>query len=170
MFRAPVVVSNCARSLLLPVAASKLGVVTRLFQYALLAATVSLVGCRLPSETKYTYAPLAIADPASNVFPASSPTAAAASPAPPADRKQPMITVSPTNVLSGRVVVADPHDRFVVLNYPIGHLPRKDQLLYLYRHGVKVGEAKATGPQRDDNIVADTLRGAPRIGDEVRNP
>jgi hypothetical protein len=158
------------RGLLLQIAAPKLGVVTRLFHYALLTATVALAGCRLSPETKYTYAPLSVADPESNVPPASRPAAAPAAPAPLADRNRPIITVSPTNVLSGRVVVADPQDRFVVLNYPIGHLPRKDQRLNLYRQGMKVGEARVTGPQRDDNIVADTLSGNPRIGDEARNP
>jgi hypothetical protein len=44
-----------------------------------------------------------------------------------------------------------------------------DQTLFLYRDGLKVGEVKITGPQKDENIVADLLHGEARAGDEVRD-
>ena len=34
-----------------------------------------------------------------------------------------------------------------------------DQILFLYRDGLKVGEVKITGPQRDNDIVADLVTG-----------
>jgi hypothetical protein len=39
----------------------------------------------------------------------------------------------------------------------------------VYRRGLKVGEVKVTGPQRDDNIVADITAGEAAVGDEVRD-
>ena len=59
--------------------------------------------------------------------------------------------------------------RFVVLNFPVGHLPAVEQHLNLYRRGSKVGEVKVTGPQNDDNVVADLLAGDSEIGDQVRD-
>jgi hypothetical protein len=58
---------------------------------------------------------------------------------------------------------------FVVLNFPLGHMPGRDQHLSLYRRGLKVGEVKITGPQQDDNTVADLVAGTAEIGDEARN-
>ena len=40
--------------------------------------------------------------------------------------------------------------------------------LNVYRHGVKVGELSVTGPQRDDNIVADIVSGDLQAGDAAR--
>jgi hypothetical protein len=42
------------------------------------------------------------------------------------------------------------------------------QSLNLYRRGLKVGEVKVTGPQREDNIVADLVAGEAGVGDEAR--
>ena len=39
----------------------------------------------------------------------------------------------------------------------------------LFRSGMKVGEVKITGPQRENNIVADLVTGEAQIGDEVRD-
>ena len=72
-------------------------------------------------------------------------------------------------MLEGKVVKFNPDARFVVLNFPVGHLPALDQHLYLYRNGLKVGEVNVTGPQRDDNIVADILTGDAQDGDEARD-
>ena len=58
---------------------------------------------------------------------------------------------------------------FVVLNFPLGHMPGRDQHLSLYRRGLKVGEVKITGPQQDDNTVADLITGTAEVGDEARN-
>ncbi|MEI6391531.1 MAG: hypothetical protein WCT12_10555 [Verrucomicrobiota bacterium] len=71
-------------------------------------------------------------------------------------------------VLAGEVVRVNAVARFVVLSFPLDQMPAMDQRLNLYRHGAKVAEVKVTGPQRDRNVVADILTGAPDVGDEVR--
>ncbi len=78
------------------------------------------------------------------------------------------LIVTPETALIGKVVRANANARFVVLNFPIGRLPSMDQRLNVYRNGLKVGEVKVTGPQRDDNTVADIVAGESKIGDEVR--
>ncbi len=59
--------------------------------------------------------------------------------------------------------------RFVVLSFPVGQMPAMGQSLFLYRDGLKTGEVKITGPQRDNNIVADVVTGDAQAGDEVRD-
>jgi hypothetical protein len=78
------------------------------------------------------------------------------------------LLVTPNPVLTGHVVSFNATGRFVVLNFPVGHLPALEQRLALFRQGVKVGEVKVTGPQRDDHVVADVTEGEARAGDEVR--
>ena len=56
-----------------------------------------------------------------------------------------------------------------MLSFPVGQMPRLDQTLFLYRNGLKVAEVKVTGPQRDNNIVADLVTGDAQVGDEVRD-
>jgi hypothetical protein len=77
--------------------------------------------------------------------------------------------VTPDNSLAGRVVSYDSTGRFLVLNFPSRLMPNTDQRLFLYRSGLKVAEVKVTGPQNDDNIVADLVSGDVTIGDEVRD-
>jgi sulfur relay (sulfurtransferase) complex TusBCD TusD component (DsrE family) len=48
-------------------------------------------------------------------------------------------------------------------------MPKMDQSLFLYRDGMKVGEVKITGPQRENNIVADLVTGEAEVGSEVRD-
>jgi len=79
------------------------------------------------------------------------------------------LIVTPGNSLVGRVAFVNTTARFVVLNFPIGHLPALEQRLNIYRSDLKVGEVKVTGPQYDDNIVADLLAGDSAIGDQVRD-
>ena len=81
----------------------------------------------------------------------------------------PKLIVTPEMMLVGQVVRFSSEGRFVVLNFPIGHLPGGDQRLNVYRQGLKVGEVKVTGPQRDDNTVADVVAGEAQVGDEVRD-
>src|SRR6266702_2369290 len=76
--------------------------------------------------------------------------------------------VIPENSVVGKVAFVNTAARFVVLNFPIGHLPVIEQHLNIYRSGLKVGEVKVTGPQYDDNVVADLLAGDSEIGDQVR--
>jgi len=77
--------------------------------------------------------------------------------------------VTPDNSLTARVVSYNPAGRFVVLSFPVGQMPKPDQNLFLYREGMKVGEIKITGPQRENNIVADLVTGEAQVGDEVRD-
>lgn len=77
--------------------------------------------------------------------------------------------VTPDNSLAGKVVSYNSVGRFVVLNFPSRRMPRMDSRLFLYRTGLKVAEVKVTGPQNDDNIVADLISGDAQTGDEVRD-
>src|SRR5258705_13905143 len=77
------------------------------------------------------------------------------------------VIVTPESGLAGKVVKVNLEGRFVILNFPIGHLPKLEQRLNVYRLGLKVGEVKVTGPQMDDDIVGDLVNGEARSGDEV---
>jgi len=79
------------------------------------------------------------------------------------------LIVTQENSLIGKVALVNPTARFVVLNFPIGRLPLMEQHLNLYRGGLKVGEVKVTGPQYDDNVVADLVAGESEVGDQVRD-
>lgn len=78
------------------------------------------------------------------------------------------LIVVPDNLLAGKVAVFNATGRFVVVFFPSGNLPAIDQRMGVFRRGLKVGEVKISGPQRDDNIVADLVEGDAQAGDEVR--
>jgi hypothetical protein len=80
----------------------------------------------------------------------------------------PRLIVTPEGMPIGRVVFFNERGRFVVLNFPVGQMPTLGTQLNVYRGGLKVGEIKASGPQSNDNIVADIVNGEARVGDEVR--
>jgi hypothetical protein len=88
---------------------------------------------------------------------------------PPADVTVSPPIVTPDNSLTARVASYNSVGRFVVLSFPVGQMPRLDQTLFLYRGGLKVAELKVTGPQNDNNIVADLVTGDAQAGDEVRD-
>jgi len=79
------------------------------------------------------------------------------------------LLVTPENSLTGKVVTYNVAGRFVVLDFPVGRLPALDQRLFVYRLGLKVGEIKITGPERDTNTVGDLVSGQAQKGDEVRD-
>jgi len=89
-------------------------------------------------------------------------------PATPIDAPNAKFIVTPSTTTTATVTWVNASARFVVLTFPIGHLPAENQLMSLYRRGLKVGDVKATGPQKDDNVVADLLDGDAQLGDEVR--
>ncbi len=95
-------------------------------------------------------------------------TEAAPAPAPKPATNQTLI-VTPANVLVGKVALANSVGRFVVLNFPLGKMAAVGQRFNVYRHGLKVGEVKVTGPQREDNTVADLVAGEAEVGDEARS-
>jgi hypothetical protein len=76
--------------------------------------------------------------------------------------------VTPDEGVRGRVASVNANLRFVVLTFPIGQLPQVDSRMNVFRNGAIVGEVKITGPQRDDNAVADIVLGDAQKGDEVR--
>ena len=79
------------------------------------------------------------------------------------------LIVTPESAPVGKVVGVNGPGRFVVLNFPLGKMAAVEQRLNLYRRGLKVGEVKVTGPQREDNIVADLVAGEAEAGDEARS-
>ena len=79
------------------------------------------------------------------------------------------LIVTPATALVGKVAMVNNPARFVVLSFPIGNMPATDQHLDVYRSGLKVGELKVTGPQQDDNVVADIIAGESEVGDVVRD-
>ncbi len=99
--------------------------------------------------------------------PPPAPASAYLAPATPSTPLNPIVT--PDNSLTARVATYNTAGRFVVLSFPIGRMPNMDQTLFLYRNGLKVGEVKITGPQRDNDIVADLVTGTAQAGDEVRD-
>jgi hypothetical protein len=86
-----------------------------------------------------------------------------------ADARNQKMIVTPENALAGKVLKINTEGRFVVLNFPIGKLPFIGQRLSVYRQNLKVGEVKVTGPQREDNIIADIFTGEAGVGDDVRD-
>lgn len=78
------------------------------------------------------------------------------------------IIVTPETVLVGKVVRVNANARFAVLNFPVGTMPEFGRQLNVYRQGLKVGEVKVSGPQQDDNVVADISNGEAQVGDELR--
>lgn len=90
-----------------------------------------------------------------------SPTASASTIAP-----EPIVT--PDTSLDAKVVRYNSVGRFVVLSFPVGQMAQVGQTFFIYRAGMKVGEVKITGPQKDNDIVADLTTGDAEAGDDVR--
>ncbi|HWI58995.1 MAG TPA: hypothetical protein VNZ22_17350 [Bacillota bacterium] len=70
--------------------------------------------------------------------------------------------------MPGKVLLVNINGRFAVLSFPLGTQPAVGQRLSVYRQGLKVGEVRITGPQRDQNTVADITAGECAVGDEIR--
>jgi outer membrane biosynthesis protein TonB len=87
---------------------------------------------------------------------------------PPPDASLPTI-VTPDNSIAGKILAYNSAGQFIVLGFPVGQMPKLEQHLFVYRSGLKVGEVKITGPQRDNNIVADLVDGEAQVNDEVRD-
>jgi hypothetical protein len=114
----------------------------RIFSVATVLVVVFLAGCATPTKT----------------------TTASDSPASTA----PTI-VTPDQALAGKVTSFNAGGRFVVLEFPVSHLPTVEQVLFVYRNGLKIGEVKVTKWQRDDHTVADLTTGEAQPGDVVRD-
>ena len=164
----------------------------RIVLWFVLAAAVSLAGSGCASRKRNP--PVAWEDPSVLMAPPANPTSDAAqapsagpqssasaiqqAPATPAPtpevtatapgRTNQKLIVTPENSVVGKVATVNQTAGFVVLSFPIGHVPAVDQRLSLYRRGLKVGEVKITGPQIDENVVADVVAGDSDVGDEVK--
>lgn len=79
-----------------------------------------------------------------------------------------VFTITPAQGVDGRVASVNANLNFAVVTFPIGQMAQKDALLSVYRNGTKAAELKVTGPQQDDNTVADIVSGMVLPGDEVR--
>ena len=77
--------------------------------------------------------------------------------------------VTPDMSLAAKVISYNTVGRFVVLSFPAEQMPKLQQTMFLYRMGMKVAEVKITGPQQENNIVADLVSGDPKVGDTVRS-
>ena len=107
--------------------------------------------------------------PASSRAGAGFPTAKVTPDSKPEDGKSLRPIVTPDASLAGKVASYNEAGRFVVMEFPIGHLPAIGQKLFVYRNGLKVGEVNVSGPQRDDHIVGDLAAGEAQMTDEVRD-
>jgi hypothetical protein len=77
--------------------------------------------------------------------------------------------ITPDYSLAAKVVSVDRVGRFVVLSFPASQMPKVDQTLFLYHDGLKVAEVRVTGPQQDNDTVADLTSGDAQVGDTVRD-
>jgi PBP1b-binding outer membrane lipoprotein LpoB len=88
--------------------------------------------------------------------------------APPVRSQQPKAVIKPDLRVSGRVAMVNAGARFVVITFPPGPVPQTDHCLNVYRNGLKVGEIKVSGPQRENDTVADITAGDVQLHDEVK--
>ena len=100
---------------------------------------------------------------------------AAHNPAPPPQQPQPPVSgpsakpvIQPDLQLSGQVAMVNSGARFVVITFSGGTVPTIGQRLIIFRNGAKVGEVKVTGPQHENDTVADIISGDPQLHDEIR--
>ena len=77
-------------------------------------------------------------------------------------------TVFPATYDIGKISKVNLQGRFVVITFPIASVPQVEQRLHVYRKGLKIAELKVSGPQQENNTVADIISGEPQLNDEVR--
>ncbi len=137
------------------------------FSLAAVVATLLLSGCSLfrqnSPEVKPHPAATTVTPPTTNAVALASQHAQEE-----ANKNKPAI-VTPDTSMAAKVVAANTVGRFVVIGFPENQAPKLQQTLFLYRAGLKVAEIKVTGPQSENNIVADLVSGDAKIGDTVRD-
>src|ERR1700722_3645144 len=77
------------------------------------------------------------------------------------------LIVTPETAVLGKVVRVNETARFAVLNFPIGNMPPAQQVMGVYRKGLKVGEVRVTTLRQDNNTVAEIVKSEAEIGDEI---
>jgi hypothetical protein len=75
---------------------------------------------------------------------------------------------SPDFRVRGRVESVNRVAQFVVLSFPITSVVPPGVQVSVFREGLKVGILKVTGPQQDQNTIADIVTGDVQVNDEVR--
>jgi hypothetical protein len=78
------------------------------------------------------------------------------------------VAITPERGLEGKVINVETSARFVIVGFRGGRLPAQGQRFNVYRQGLKVGQIRINGPQRDQNAVADLMDGEAQPGDDVR--
>ena len=86
----------------------------------------------------------------------------------PAITHRPALIVTPGGGVRGRIASVNANLGYVVVGFALGSVPAADRRLGVYRNGLKVGEIKITGLQRENNAIADMVAGECQVGDEVR--
>jgi hypothetical protein len=89
-------------------------------------------------------------------------------PSGPLSAKRPAPYVTPDLRPVGHVALVNNEARFIVITFPPGAVPQAGQPMNVNHHGLKIGEVKITGPQRDNDTVADLVSGDAYVGDEVK--
>ena len=84
-----------------------------------------------------------------------------------ATTNKPIIT--PDTTVTAKVVSVNTTARFVVLGFPVNQIPKVGQTFYIYHEGLKAAQVKITGPQQENDIVADLISGEAKPGDTVRD-
>ncbi len=77
--------------------------------------------------------------------------------------------ITPDTTVTAKVVSVNTTARFVVLGFPANQMPKVGQTFYIYHGGLKAAQVKITGPQQENDIVADLVNGEARPGDTVRD-
>lgn len=77
--------------------------------------------------------------------------------------------ITPDTSLTARVVLYNDVGRFVILGFPVGHLPKAGASLFIYHNGLKVAQVTVNAMQSDTYVVADIINGDAQVGDEVRD-
>jgi hypothetical protein len=97
---------------------------------------------------------------------------AAPKPAPPVTSQKPAPVIKPVIKpdlqISGQVAMVNAAARFVVITFPPGPMPQPGRRLSVYHNGLKVGEISVTGPQQENDTVADIVTGNIQVHDEAR--
>ena len=132
----------------------------KMFFITILTAAVVCSGCGLfrKGDSTSRTPPTAVAD----TQPVNSTT-------PPPNGDTPKLIITPGSGAAGKVATYNDAGRFVVLDFPLGHVPPAEQRMFVYRNGLKVGEVRITGPARDNHTVADIVAGEAQRGDDIRD-
>jgi hypothetical protein len=85
----------------------------------------------------------------------------------PVKKNSPPAVITPDFNPAGRVEMINREARFVVLSFPPGQLPAPGGHWSVIHRGLKVGELKISGPQRESDTVADLIAGEANVGDDV---